>query len=97
MRFTFIILIPVVAFFTKAQAKNPPFSSMEINHIRVATPGIFDKSKQIEIYFDHLSDAEYAFPLPDAKVISPYGRGRRHHSGIDIKTRAKDTIRCAFA
>lgn len=96
MRFTFIISILVIAFFAKVQAKNPPFSPMETNHIRVATPGIFDKSKQIEIYFDHLSDAEYAFPLPGAKVISPYGRGRGHHSGIDIKTCAKDTIRCAF-
>lgn len=91
-----MISILFFAFLARVQAKNPPFSPMETNHIRVATPGLFDKSKQIEIYFNHLSDEEYAFPLPGAKVISPYGRGRRHHSGIDIKTRAKDTIRCAF-
>ena len=30
------------------------------------------------------------------KVISPYGRGGGRHSGIDIKTCAKDTIRSAF-
>lgn len=96
MRFTFIISILFFVFSTKVQAKNPPFSPMEINHVRVATPGIFDESNQIDIYFEHLSDAEYAFPLPGAKVISPYGRSRRHHTGIDIKTRAKDTIRCAF-
>lgn len=96
MRFTFMISILFFAFLARVQAKNPPFSPMETNHIRVATPGLFDKSKQIEIYFNHLSDEEYAFPLPGAKVISPYGQGRRHHSGIDIKTRANDTIPCAF-
>lgn len=96
MRFTFMISILFFAFLARVQAKNPPFSPMETNHIRVATPGLFDKSKQIEIYFNHLSDEEYAFPLPGAKVISPYGQDRRHHSGIDIKTRANDTIRCAF-
>lgn len=96
MRFTFMISILFFAFLARVQAKNPPFSPMETNHIRVATPGLFDKSKQIEIYFNHLSDEEYSFPLPGAKVISPYGQGRRHHSGIDIKTRANDTIRCAF-
>ena len=69
---------------------------MEINHIRVATPGLFDKGKQIEIYLDTIADAQYSFPLPGGKVISPYGRGRGRHSGIDIKTRAKDTIRSAF-
>ena len=29
-------------------------------------------------------------------MISPYGRGGGRHSGIDIKTCAKDTIRSAF-
>ena len=28
------------------------------------------------------------FPLPGAKVISPYGkRGKRSHSGVDLKTK----------
>ncbi|MEL5893673.1 M23 family metallopeptidase [Bacteroides sp. GD17] len=96
MKFTSIISILLITFSTVTQAKNPPFTSMEINHIRVATPGLFDNTNQIEIYLDTLPDAAYAFPLPGAKVISPYGGARRHHSGIDIKTRAKDTIRCAF-
>ena len=38
---------------------------------------------------------EYAFPLPGGKVISAYGT-RGGHSGTDIKTCAKDTIRAAF-
>ncbi len=96
MKYNFLIPILLIAFSAVAQAKNPPFTPMEINHIRVATPGLFGKSKQIEIYLDTITDAQYSFPLPGAKVISPYGRGRGHHSGIDIKTCAKDTIRCAF-
>ena len=45
---------------------------------------------------EDIPDTEYSFPLPGGKVISPYGRGRGRHSGIDIKTYAKDTIRSAF-
>ncbi len=37
----------------------------------------------------------WAFPLPGAKLISPYG-GRRGHSGSDLKTKPKDKILAAF-
>lgn len=73
----------------------PSFSSMEVNHIRVNTPGLFAKSSRIYLHLDSLQAHEYAFPLPGAKVISAYG-SRGGHSGADIKTCAKDTIRCAF-
>ena len=37
------------------------------------------------------------FPLPGAKVISPYGkRGKRSHSGVDLKTKPNDNIYAAF-
>ena len=37
------------------------------------------------------------FPLPGAKVISPYGkRGGRMHTGADLKTKAEDSIYAAF-
>lgn len=37
------------------------------------------------------------FPLPGAKVISPYGkRGGRTHSGVDLKTKPGDNIYAAF-
>ena len=37
------------------------------------------------------------FPLPGAKVISPYGkRGGRTHSGVDLKTKPNDQIYAAF-
>lgn len=43
-----------------------------------------------------MTDEDYAFPLPGAKVISPYAGRRRHHSGVDLKTCANDTIVAAF-
>ncbi|WP_455674868.1 M23 family metallopeptidase [Phocaeicola sp.] len=74
-------------------AKN--FTNMEINHVRVKTPGLFGEKKSFCIHLDSLKEGEFCFPLPGGKVISSYG-GRRGHSGTDIKTRANDTIRCVF-
>jgi len=39
----------------------------------------------------------WCYPLPNAKVISAYGRrGRGSHSGTDLKTKANDNILAAF-
>ncbi len=92
----FLISIIYIALSLGVQAKNPPFTPMEINHIRVATPGLFNNCKRLELHLDSLSDKDYSFPLPGGKVISNYGRGNGRHTGIDIKTFAKDTIRSAF-
>jgi murein DD-endopeptidase MepM/ murein hydrolase activator NlpD len=73
----------------------PHFTDMEVNHVRVATPGLFAKSTILNIRLDSIPAEEYCFPLEGAHVISPYG-GNRNHTGADIKTRANDTIRCAF-
>lgn len=40
---------------------------------------------------------KWYFPLPGAKVISPYGqRDGRRHTGVDLKTKNKDRIYAAF-
>ena len=41
---------------------------------------------------------EWAYPLPNAKVISPYGNRRKGHihSGVDLKTKPNDEIHAAF-
>ena len=40
----------------------------------------------------------WSYPLPGAKVISPFGRrGGRRHTGVDLKTVNKDNILAAFA
>ena len=88
-----VLLLPLIA---DGQDK-PSFSAREMADVRVATPGLFAKSNHIYLHLDSLKDHEYAFPLPGGKVISAYGtRGRGGHSGTDIKTCAKDTIRAAF-
>ena len=55
----------------------------------------FEKSNQFTINFIEYTDDQWHYPLPNGKVISPYG-GARHHAGTDIKTKANDTIRAAF-
>lgn len=92
----FTLLIGLLALPALAQEKKPAFSSMEVNHIRVTTPGLFAKGKSIYIHLDSLQESGYCFPLPGGKVISHYGRGGGRHSGVDIKTRANDTIHSAF-
>ena len=88
---TVLLLLPLTA---DGQDKSS-FSAREMADVRVATPGLFAKSNHIYLHLDSLKDHEYAFPLPGGKVISAYGT-RGGHSGTDIKTRAKDTIRAAF-
>ena len=91
----FFLLLSFALAYTPPEEK-PSFSQMEINHIRVTTPGLFDNEKLLELHLEQIPDTAYCFPLPGGKVISPYGRGCGRHSGIDIKTCAKDTIRSAF-
>ena len=88
---TVLLLLPLTA---DGQDK-PSFSAREMADVRVTTPGLFAKSNHIYLHLDSLKDHEYAFPLPGGKVISAYGT-RGGHSGTDIKTCAKDTIRAAF-
>ena len=89
----FLLFIGVPAW-AGGPAKNN-FTPMEINHVRVRTPGLFAGRRSFSICPDSLRESEYCFPLPGGKVISPYGAGRGH-SGVDLKTKANDTIRCAF-
>ncbi len=72
----FVLFFPMIA---NAQDK-PSFSFREVNHIRVATPGLFAKGNHIYLHLDSLKEHEYAFPLPGGKVISAYGT-RGGHSG----------------
>lgn len=91
-----LILIPFMFLSINPAEKGNNFSQMEINHIRVATPGLFTDNNELDVHLENLQDTEYCFPLEGGKVISPYGRGHGRHSGTDIKTCARDTIRSAF-
>jgi len=76
-----------------------PFSRREKTCLRVGTPGLFDQTNLIYIHLDSLSDEEFVFPLPGAKLISKYGkRGTYYfHTGVDLKTCPRDTIFSVFA
>jgi len=42
-----------------------------------------------------MKEGSWSYPLLGAKVISPYG-GKRHHAGVDLKTKPNDKVRAAF-
>lgn len=57
----------------------------------------YDSKGKLIVDLRQMKDDEWCYPLRGAKVISPYGhRGGRRHSGVDIKTKANDSIRAAF-
>lgn len=55
----------------------------------------YKAGKTIKVDFSQLGRSHWAYPLPGSHVISPYG-GKRHHGGVDIKTRPNDKILAAF-
>ncbi|MCD8318411.1 MAG: M23 family metallopeptidase [Paraprevotella sp.] len=71
-----------------------PFSDLERRHVAVPTPGLFDHSSSFTL--DLGREKRLAYPLPGAKVISPYGGKRKNHTGTNLKTRPKDKIRAVF-
>ena len=55
----------------------------------------FAKSPTFKWNLERMEKQRWAYPLPGAKVISPYG-GKRRHSGVDLKTKPNDEILAAF-
>lgn len=72
------------------------FTDKERQDIAVSDPKLLAEENTMIVDLTLIPNQEYTFPLPGAKVISPYGGRRRHHSGVDLKTRANDTILAAF-
>lgn len=57
----------------------------------------FAGGSKFSINLANFSPNDWCYPLPGAKVISPYGsRGGRRHTGVDIKTKPNDKILAAF-
>jgi len=77
-----------------AQDDIPDIDEWQVMKVEAAKDP-FAHGDQFTINFANYTEEEWAYPLPGAKVISPYG-GKRHHGGTDIKTRAGDTLRAAF-
>lgn len=55
----------------------------------------FEHSNTFTLNLAQIDRERWAFPLPGAKVISPYG-GKRGHAGVDLKTKPNDEIVAAF-
>ena len=55
----------------------------------------FTITNTFELDLEKIEQKAWAYPLPGAHVISPYG-GARRHSGVDLKTRPNDEIVAAF-
>ena len=55
----------------------------------------FTKNDTYRLDLEKIEKERWAYPLPGAKVISPYG-GKRRHAGVDLKTRPNDEIVAAF-
>ena len=57
----------------------------------------FKNTDEVTINFKKFKQKEWHYPIEGAKVISPYGGKRPNHKGTDIKTKAKDKVKAAFA
>ena len=55
----------------------------------------FTITNTFRLDLEKIEEKTWAYPLPDARVISPYG-GARRHSGVDLKTKPNDEIYAAF-
>mgnify|MGYP002522695444 CR=1 FL=1 len=60
-----------------------------------AADDVFAKSATFKWNLEKMEKQRWAYPLPGAKVISPYG-GKRRHAGVDLKTKPNDNILAAF-
>ena len=57
----------------------------------------FQKSATFKLDLSLMEKEHWAYPLPGAHVISPYGnRGGKNHAGVDIKTKHNDEVLAAF-
>ncbi len=79
--------------------------SLENHHLRKQTV-LFQKTNSWRVDVSVMRDAKaeervseqwWCYPLPGAKVISPFGRrGGRSHTGTDLKTKPNDNILAPF-
>ena len=68
-------------------------SGLTLNPDEVNDP--FTITNTFELDLEKIEGKAWAYPLPGAHVISPYG-GARRHSGVDLKTCPNDEIVAAF-
>lgn len=77
----------------KTKTKNGWPSGETLDPDEVNDP--FVLSNTFELDLQKIEKEHWSYPLPEAKVISPYG-GKRRHSGVDLKTCPNDNVLAAF-
>ena len=75
------------------KSKNTRGDGLTLNPDEVNDP--FTITNTFELDLEKIENRAWAYPLPGAHVISPYG-GARRHSGVDLKTKPNDEIVAAF-
>ncbi len=75
------------------KSKNGWPSGVTLDPDEVNDPFVLTNTFELDL--QKIEAEHWAYPLPGAKVISPYG-GKRRHSGVDLKTRPNDEIVAAF-
>jgi len=75
------------------KSKNFSGDGMTLDPDEVNDPFTITNTFQLDL--DKIEEKAWAYPLPGAHVISPYG-GARRHSGVDLKTKPNDEIVAAF-
>lgn len=68
------------------------FSAYDMQHVRTNNHRPFKEQDTVLVQLKN----EFSNPLPNAKLISQYMGRRRSHTGVDLKTKANDTIKSAF-
>ncbi|MCD7977958.1 MAG: M23 family metallopeptidase [Tannerellaceae bacterium] len=72
------------------------FTASDMQDVTVRDPKLFAWDNELLIDLTQIREDAYSFPLRGAKLISDYKGNRKNHTGVDLKTFAKDTIVSAF-
>lgn len=83
-----ITILLLLTLCVSAQAQH--FTAAEQQQISIATPGLFERSKTIQIDFTKAREQEYSFPLPVGKVTSA------SRDGLTIETRKGDAVKAMW-
>ena len=76
---------------------NANFTARERAHVGAKDVALFKGLEQFILNLALYDSMDFTFPLKGAKLLSAYKPRRRpHHSGLDLKTYANDTIIAAF-
>ena len=97
MRIRILVPLLLIALGATAQGKKTVFFHHGNQpYPRCHSGTVFAKRTDRATFGGHSGHGILLSPAWRKSHLPPYGRGRGRHSGIDIKTYAKDTIRSAF-